>query len=133
MVLLKNPYSQKLNKRPRRARTEQYLQQACVQFMANQYPKVLCVHTPNGGIRDKGTARILKGMGVVAGFPDLFIYKPNVDFHGLAIELKSQRGKPTANQLAIKDRLENAGYKYKIVRDVSEFIKEVENYLSKKF
>lgn len=122
------------NKRPKkRGRIEEYLQGACVTYMNMQYPNILCIHIPNGGLRDKHTGKILKTIGVVAGAPDLFIFKPNRDYHGLAVELKTKGGKMTPKQKAFKDKLENSGYKYKLVRNVMQFIEEVNLYLSKKF
>ncbi|KKN79706.1 hypothetical protein LCGC14_0337280 [marine sediment metagenome] len=122
------------DKRPKkRGRVEEYLQEACVTYMNLQYPNILCIHIPNGGLRDKYTAKILKTMGVVAGAPDLFIFKPNRDYHGLAVELKTKVGKLTPKQKEFMAKLENNGYKYKIVRSVMQFIEEVDRYLSKKF
>lgn len=55
--------------------------------------KLLWMHTPNGGKRDKVTAAILKRMGVKAGVPDFLIFDPPKPWRpGTAIELKRLKG-----------------------------------------
>ncbi len=52
---------------------EDRLQIACVRWFRIQYPEHLIHHSPNGGKRNAIEAKKFKDMGVVAGFPDLFI------------------------------------------------------------
>ena len=49
-------------------------------------------HIPNGGFRNAREAAHLKAMGVKAGVSDLFLPKPCGGFHGLYIEMKSEKG-----------------------------------------
>lgn len=60
----------------------------------------LCLlhHIPNGGRRDPIEARHLKEQGVKPGVPDLCLPVPRGRFHGLYIELKTQRGHATPEQ-----------------------------------
>jgi hypothetical protein len=51
------------------------------------------IHIPNGGYRHPLEALKLKKMGVKAGVSDLFLAYPNPNYHGLWIELKSEKGK----------------------------------------
>ena len=56
-------------------------------------------HSPNGGARSAVTGARLKAMGVRRGFPDLTLWLPRGGFHGLAVELKAAKGRPTPEQL----------------------------------
>jgi hypothetical protein len=63
-------------------------------------------HVPNGGYRRLTEAAILKGLGVVAGVPDIVaIHKGRV----YALELKAEGGRPTEIQLATIAAMEAAG------------------------
>ena len=52
----------------------------------------------------------LKSMGSRPGFPDIFVFLPNHDFAGLAIELKRSNGKLRDSQEECLDLLQEAGY-----------------------
>ena len=61
-----------------------------------KYPELrLLYHVPNGGKRDARTALALKRQGVKAGVPDLCLPVARGGWHGLYIELKVGRNKPT--------------------------------------
>lgn len=55
-------------------------------------------HIPNGGKRSLLTAIRLKAEGVKAGVPDICLPVPRNKWHGLYIELKADKNKPTALQ-----------------------------------
>ncbi|WP_089177116.1 VRR-NUC domain-containing protein [Bosea sp. AS-1] len=59
-------------------------------------PNVLFWHTPNGGKRDKRTARLMKCMGVLPGVADLIFIQPGpkVDF----VEIKEGDGRMSSDQ-----------------------------------
>ena len=68
-------------------------------FMEQKYPELrLLYHPPNGGKRDKREAARLKREGVKAGVPDLCLPVARGEFHGLYIELKAGKNKPTDAQ-----------------------------------
>jgi hypothetical protein len=52
-------------------------------------------HVPNGGWRSPIEAKILKGLGVVPGVPDLIVVK---DGQAFALELKAEGGRLSAAQ-----------------------------------
>ena len=108
---------------------ESSLQIACVKWFRLQYPKLLLTSFPNGGNRDRITGAILKAEGAVAGSPDLFLFLPNKYFSGLAIEMKSEKGRQSESQIQWQKKAELFGYKYVICRSFEEFRNEVENYL----
>lgn len=91
----------------RRARPEQQIQRAVFAHLRTRAaPGVFAFHVPNGGYRKPREAAIMKGLGVVAGVPDVIaIYRGRV----YAIELKVEGGRPTAKQCKAVERIRDAG------------------------
>ena len=56
-------------------------------------------HIPNGGSRNIREAIKFKSMGVKPGIPDIILPVAKQGYHGLAIELKAGKNKPTEHQL----------------------------------
>lgn len=83
-------------------------------------------HPPNGGIRDKRTAAKLKWQGVSAGVPDLLIFERWQDRItgesgiGIALELKSRKGRLSAEQDAWLNHLESVGWLVGVPRTFEE-------------
>lgn len=67
-------------------------------------------HVPNGGLRSKAVAARLKAAGVKPGVPDVCLPVPRGGYHGLYIELKVGKNRPTEHQRAWLDHLQEAGY-----------------------
>lgn len=85
---------------------------------------------PNGGARSKATAGKLKAEGVQAGVPDLICLSPVYPFHGLAIEMKRQRGSTTSpEQKDWLSRLKERGYHTAVCKGWLEAKAVIENYL----
>jgi hypothetical protein len=84
-------------------------------------------HTPNGEQRDKRVAGKLKGMGVLAGVPDLIFIMPN----GQAsfIELKRKGEGLSADQLVVHDKLRALGCAYETCRTPEEVEDVLERWL----
>jgi len=108
---------------------ESKIQIACVKWFRLQYPLHNLFAIPNGGRRGKIEAAIMKGEGVLAGVADLFLSNPSKGFHGLYIEMKTQKGKQNPNQIAFQRKVELSGYRYVICRSLDDFIEEVNKYL----
>ena len=68
-------------------------------------------------------------MGCVAGIPDFFLPVAAQGFHGLYLELKTERGKLSIEQQSIAMLLEEQKYKYVLCRSDGEAIDAVLNYL----
>lgn len=110
--------------------SEHDIQSACVNWFRYQYPKYLIYAIPNGGERNAIVAAKLKKEGVLAGVPDLHIPIARKGFHGLYIEMKAGKNKPTDNQLTIMDKLRNEGYKCEVCYNLDDFIKTVTSYFN---
>jgi len=108
---------------------ESKIQQACVKWFRLQYPNLLLIAIPNGGNRNHITGAILKAEGVMAGAPDLFLFYPSGGYSGLAIEMKTPKGKQTASQKEWQRLSEEFGYKYIVVRSFDQFRTEIIEYI----
>ncbi len=76
-----------------------------------EYPEInLLYHIPNGGKRNASEAAHLKQQGVKAGVPDLCLPVARGKYHGLYIELKYGKNKPTENQRQWITDLRTQGY-----------------------
>lgn len=84
---------------------------------------------PNGGWRSAREAQIMKREGVLAGVSDLLLLVSRQGYGALCIELKSERGRPTALQQEWAGEAKRAGNRYEIVRSVEEFVALMEDYL----
>lgn len=110
---------------------EDSLQRSCVQWFSLQYREIanLLHHSPNGGKRNMIEAARFKAMGVRAGFPDLILCIARQGYHGLFIELKTEKGKQSKHQRFWQISLEEQGYRYEIVRSIEEFQTIINDYL----
>ena len=82
-----------------------------IAFMRVPYPALdMLYHIPNGGSRNTKEAAHLKHQGVRAGVPDLCLPVPSGKYHGLYIELKYGKNKPTDKQKEWIVKLRKQGY-----------------------
>lgn len=88
--------------------TEYEEQKAVCQYL--DYLGLKYVHIVNEGLRSERTGYMLKRIGMQKGFPDLFILCPKGRYHGLAIEMKSLKGRATKEQVEWIDILNGLGY-----------------------
>lgn len=80
-------------------------------MMRGRHPELeLYHHIPNGGPRSKGAAAKLKGQGVRAGVPDVFIPVARGGYHGLYLELKVGDGSVEAEQNEFMAAAAKQGY-----------------------
>ena len=99
-----------------------------------KYPELkLLHHIPNEGFRTKAYAVALQRRGVKAGVPDMFLPVPRGSFHGLYIELKVGKNKPTEKQLWWLDQLTKQGYMAVVRYGFRAAIETIENYLKGDF
>lgn len=70
-----------------------------------------------GGVRlTIGQARKCKAAGYRKGIPDLLIFTPSGDFVGLALELKTEVGRPSVEQKEWIQELKEFGWEAAIVK-----------------
>jgi hypothetical protein len=110
--------------------SEHDIQKVCVEWFRLKYPKYLIYAIPNGGERNKIVAAKLKAEGVLAGVPDLHIPVAKQGFHGLYIEMKAGRNKPTDNQITIMEKFTNEGFRCELCWSLDEFMRIVDNYFN---
>jgi hypothetical protein len=91
----------------RRAQPEAAIQRAVFQHLrARSAPGVFAFHPANGGYRRPIEAKILQGLGVTSGVPDVIAIK---DGRTYALELKAEGGKLTEAQEQVLIKLREAG------------------------
>ena len=120
---------------------EYQLQKSIVNYIQLQYPNTLYCASA-GGLRTSMTQAIkMKASGYKKGFPDLAIFEPKVVnpevdpfiyFHGLFLEVKTKKGRPTKEQLWWRDELNKRGYVAEIVYGYSEAVAVIDRYLNNK-
>lgn len=124
-------FEEKLNGARRHLGDEEHrLQCDCVGWFKGTFPDFARVFfaVPNGGRRDAATGRRLKAEGVTAGVADLLFLHARGGFYGLAIELKTMKGRQSEEQKTWQDEVECKGYKYCVVRSFDEFEKLILDY-----
>lgn len=77
-----------------------------------EFPELaLLFAIPNGGHRNVIVAKKLKAEGVKAGVPDLFLPVARGGYHGLFIEMKAGKNRPSQEQLELMNRLVLESYR----------------------
>ncbi|MCP4544762.1 MAG: VRR-NUC domain-containing protein [Chloroflexi bacterium] len=94
------------------------------------WPELALLHAiPNGGKREKKVAARLKAEGVKPGVPDMCLPVARGGYHSLWIELKTERGRLTAEQNWWLGALEAHGNKALMCRGAAATIRTIEEYL----
>ena len=110
---------------------ESHHQQAYFEWLLRKHKDVYEMTTANaaGGKRNKREAARLKLEGVKASWPDLLIAWPIEPYHGLFIEMKAPKGRPTKLQIQkIKD-LNEKGYCAGVCYGCEQAIEATHNYI----
>jgi hypothetical protein len=116
--------------------SEGKIQSQCFLWLWNNYPltRGLLYHIPNGGLRTPLEASRFKAMGVVPGIPDFClaihsIAYPESHYSALYIEMKTDKGRESTEQLQIHKTLREAGNRVETVRSFEEFQTLILEYL----
>lgn len=76
-------------------------------------------------------AKRMKATGYKRGFPDVFVYEPRGPFHGLAIELKKEKGGTVSkSQKEWQQALEKRGYHATVAKGYDMAVDVLERYLT---
>lgn len=139
-------------KKRKRGNEESEIQKACIRWWATFCKRVgiqkeMLFSIPNGAVLGHGAversirAGILKVEGMRPGVPDLFLavserhrngdeQQPYIIYHGLFIEMKTERGPVSDDQVRMRALLEERGYKVEVCRSLEEFKKTVTTYFT---
>ena len=74
----------------------------------NEYPFIFAI--PNGGHRTPKAARMMRYEGQKKGTPDVFIPLPRGIYHGMFLEVKTEKGSATKEQKEKVEMYRNQGY-----------------------
>lgn len=100
-------------------------------YAQQTYPELnLIFAIPNGGKRNPIVAANLKAEGVKSGVPDLMLPVARGEYHGLFIEMKSKKGRESANQILWRERLTAQNYKCVVCYSWLEAKDVIINYLN---
>lgn len=101
------------------------------EYQSKRLPELaLMFAIPNGGKRSKATAAKLKAEGVKSGVPDLCLPVARGEYHGLFIEMKAGRNKPTPPQVQWHMRLSQQGYRVAVCWGWEAAREVIEEYLT---
>lgn len=107
--------------------SEDDLQRATAQAYERMFAsRIVAFHCPNGGKRDKVTAAKMKAMGVMPGVADWVVLRRQRPA-GL-IELKTEDGRQSKEQMVFQARAEESGCEYRVVRNLREWIAVMEEF-----
>ena len=108
---------------------EYQIQKAVVKYLKLQYPQALYCASA-GGLRTSITSAVrMKASGYIKGHPDLAILEPLGKYHSLYLEIKTEKGKPTREQLWWRNELNKRDFYCKIVYGYEEAVECIDNYL----
>lgn len=111
--------------------TESQIQKQCVEWFRKSFPEVeqLFFAVPNGGQRNRWTAKIMKDEGTRAGVADLILLIPCNGYASLCIEMKTPVGKQSESQKAFQKLATRYKSKYVVCHSLEEFVKEIKAYI----
>ena len=112
--------------------SEDRLQSEVIKYIRYAYPKVKYCSSAGGVYTGIAQARKMVRNGYVKGFPDLFIYEARNGYHGLAIEIKTIKGRATKEQQQWIDDLNDRGYYAKICKGLPHVLATIDIYFNEK-
>lgn len=116
------------------SREEDRIQMMCVRWFKLAHNEKIITSFPAGyvfsgdEIKRSRTGKRMKDMGYMNGTPDLLIPHANRFYHGLFIEMKTEKGVLNANQKEAMQELQNNSYKCEVCRSLEDFMKTVNTY-----
>lgn len=86
-------------------------------------PRCLILSIPNGGTRNVIEAMTMKSTGLLPGASDLIVIHNGIL---MWVEVKTETGKLSKEQLSFQSRVEALGYTYRVVRSLEQFKKIIQ-------
>lgn len=131
-TLSKQPLVKPSRTKKRNAQPEAIEQERVIKWARdneNNYPFLWLLHSSLNGVKlSKNQAGRAKTQGMLSGVPDLFLPVPKNGFHGLYIEMKSEKGRVTENQHWFLTNAESLGYKIAVCYSAKEAISAIQAY-----
>ena len=118
---------------------EDRLQIAVMDYLRLQYPNVLAIHVANERATSPMQGALLKRKGVTAGVPDVLVFRQKetlqgiILWHGLAIELKVGKNKPTDRQREMIERFLDAGWATYVCYSFDEAKQAIDDYFGRTY
>lgn len=120
------------NRKKPHKQEEAQIQMRIAKYLRSKYPNVLFTSTL-GGIRTSiGQAVKLKRLGYTNGVPDLLIFQPKEGYHGLFIEVKTEKGVLSQAQKEFLKALHDKDYSVFIAYGYDSAVKAIDTYLTKR-
>jgi hypothetical protein len=110
--------------------TEHNNQCAYFRWVRIAYKDKVIFAVPNQRKQSARNGKWMKDEGVLAGIPDIIIASKSGVYHGMFIEMKSEKGKLSKSQKEIIDKLESEGYFVKVCYSWIEAKEETEKYFN---
>lgn len=108
---------------------EYHIQTSVVLWLRANFPNALFTIAPSGMKLPIGVAVKLKRMGYSPGTPDICIFEPRYQYHGLFVELKTKRGVKSDEQIAWNEELNRRGYLSIFCYSFDEAVQRIGDYL----
>ena len=113
--------------------SESRLQSEVVKYIQLQYPKARYCASLGGQYQPFQSQRNrARRTGYSKGFPDLFIYEARNGYHGLALEIKTIKGRATKEQKEWIEALNERGFKAEVVKGLPAILKLIDSYMNEK-
>lgn len=109
---------------------ESDIQEFVVNYLRISYPKALYCASAGGMRTSMRQAIKMKRTGYVKGVPDLQIFEPRGEYHGLLLEIKTKKGVASPEQKEWIELLNKRGYKAIICKGTDECMKAIDNYFN---
>jgi len=94
------------------------------------YPYLWMLHSSLNGLkRTKNAQGKAKAQGMLSGVPDLFMPVPKNGFHGLYIEMKSEKGRVSVSQNRFLSVTNELGYQSIVCYSSEDAIEKIKEYL----
>lgn len=111
-------------------KNEYRIQADFIRYLELMYPDILRTISPAGFIMSAGMAMKMMRMGYRKGTPDVMVFEPRGNWHGLFIEFKDPKGVTSDAQKVFHSALRDRGYCCVVCHSTEEAILTTTQYLN---